>query len=379
MKAKRIPVDLGSSGYDIVIASGLRHHLGRVLLEIAAPQSSAPPRSRGVRMTQTTQGAQVAIVTHAKVDRLYGHDVRAGLVAAGIRPLTIRLPDGERHKTLDTVGRIYDALIRHRFERGATLIALGGGVIGDLAGFAAATFLRGIACVQVPTTVVAQVDASIGGKTGVDHPLGKNLIGAFHQPRQVCVDPEVLTTLSRREYVAGLAEVVKYGVISDAGFFGDLELRAAALRARDAAVVAHCIARSAEIKAAVVASDAREMGLRKILNYGHTFGHALETLTGYEMYRHGEAVAIGMMFAARLSAYLGVMPHAAVERQACLLRTLGLPTQVLGIDPEAVLRVMARDKKVVAGAIHFVLPEKIGATRIEKVDRADLKEVLKKF
>jgi 3-dehydroquinate synthase len=354
----RIQVESERGDYPIVIDPGLHHRLGACLREVI-------------------KGDQVGLVTHTKIDRLYGTPVRRSLAASGFRSITLRVPDGERYKTLAQVSRIYDALVRHRFERGATLIALGGGVIGDMAGFAAATYLRGIACVQVPTTVVAQVDASIGGKTGVDHPKGKNLIGAFHPPQMVCIDPEVLTTLSKREFVAGLAEVVKYGVIADARFFSDLEHHADALVRREAGAVFACIKRAAEMKAGVVSADERESGLRKILNYGHTLGHALETLTGYRGCRHGEAVAIGMMFAARLSHHLGGMPQEEVERQADLLTRLSLPTEIpKGLKPRALLEAMAQDKKVSQGEIHFVLPEKIGSTRVEKVNRKQLESFL---
>ncbi len=356
---KRIPVSLGDHGYDILIARGLRHRLGALL-------------------RAQVQGNQMAIVTHAKIDRLYGDTVRRSLTAAGFQTISIRVPSGERYKTLGQVERIYDRLIRHRFERGATLLALGGGVIGDMTGFAAATFLRGVACVQVPTTVVAQVDASIGGKTGVDHPMGKNLIGVFHQPRQVCIDPDVLTTLPRREFVAGLAEVVKYGVIADAAFFEYLEEHAEALLAQRPDVVAHCIARSAAMKAEIVSADEREAGRRKILNYGHTFGHAVETLTGYRAVKHGEAVAIGMVAAARLACDIGLLDAETVTRQTRLLTRLGLPTTLPPLPPAQLIRTLLRDKKVSGGEVYFVLPEKIGAVRVDPVSQTTLKHFLKR-
>ncbi len=358
MKVRRIPVDLGPHHYDIIIGCGVRACIGRYLRELAV-------------------GEKVAVVTHAKIDRLYGNEIRAGLVASGYDPMTILVPQGERYKTLSQVERIYDGLIQNRFERGSALVALGGGVIGDMAGFAAATFLRGIAYVQVPTTVVAQVDASIGGKTGVDHPRGKNLIGAFHQPRLVCADPEVLSTLSKREYIAGLAEVVKYGVIADAEFFDVLESDADALRMRNADVLRDCIERSAAIKAKIVSADERELGLRKILNYGHTLGHAIETLTGYRTYKHGEAVAIGMAAAAGLSCAMGLLSPEAVARQNRLLSRLGLPTQWPDFTPDQFIDVMARDKKVAGGEIFFVLPEKIGVARTERVSRSELRNFLR--
>ncbi len=358
MKVKKVELKLSHNSYDIVIGPGILRHLGKYL--------------RGLSL-----GEKVAVVTQSKIDRLYGVQVRESLQDAGYSPVMIRLPDGERYKTLDRVARIYDKLVAHRFERSATLIALGGGVVGDMTGFAAASFLRGISYVQCPTTVVAQVDASIGGKTGVDHPKGKNLIGAFHQPRLVCTDPTVLSTLDRREYVAGIAEVIKYGVIFDRPFFGYLEKHAEAISSLDPTKILYCIRKSAAIKAEIVEADERESGLRKILNYGHTFGHAIETLTGYRKYKHGEAVAIGMVAAARLSCRLGMLQERDVDRLVALLKAFHLSTRFPKLDPGSVLSVMERDKKVVGGEIYFVLPEKIGAVRIVSVGRKELKGFLK--
>ncbi|MFQ5780876.1 MAG: 3-dehydroquinate synthase [Nitrospiria bacterium] len=355
VKVERIQLNLGTNRYDILIGQGIIHYLGKYLRDLSV-------------------GEKVAVVTHPKIDRLYGAQVRKSLEKADYAPLMIRLPDGERYKTLEQVDRIYDRLITHRFERGAALVALGGGVIGDMTGFAAATFLRGISYIQCPTTLVAQVDASIGGKTGVDHPKGKNLIGAFHQPRLVCADPAVLSTLARREYVAGLAEVVKYGVIFDRPFFEYLERYAEAILSLDPKRILYCIKRSAAIKAEIVQADVRESGLRKILNYGHTLGHAIETLTGYRKYKHGEAVAIGMASAARLAYRLGILQKRDVDRQIALLKAFRLPTGFPQLDPDSMLSVMERDKKVVGGEIFFILPEKIGSVRIMPVDRKDLKD-----
>lgn len=358
MKAERIPLKLGTNSHDIVIGRGIRDSIGKYV--------------RGLSV-----GEKVAIVTNPKIDRLYGDGVRKSLKEAGLSPTTILIPDGERYKTVNQVNRIYDRLIQNRFERSSTLLALGGGVIGDMTGFAAATFLRGIAYVQCPTTVVAQVDASIGGKTGVDHPRGKNLIGAFHQPRLVFVDPETLSTLPKREYVAGLAEVVKYGVILDPEFFRYLELNRAEILALDPKKVLYCIKRAAAIKAKVVQTDERESGLRKVLNYGHTLGHAVETLTGYRGYKHGEAVAIGMVAASRLAYLLGILSWEEVRRQIMLLQSFGLPTALPKLDLSSILKVMGSDKKVVGGEIFFILPERIGSVRIERIDRKVLKGFLK--
>ncbi|NKE71021.1 3-dehydroquinate synthase [Nitrospiraceae bacterium HYJII51-Mn-bac16s-1-B09] len=357
LKVEKVRLSLGANSYDVVIGTGVRNRLGPYLRALSL-------------------GEKVAVVTNPAIDRLYGAGIRRSLQAARFVPKTIRIRDGERYKNLTEIERIYDQLILHRFERGSTLVALGGGVIGDMAGFAAATFLRGIPFVQVPTTVVAQVDASIGGKTGVDHPRGKNLIGAFHQPKLVCVDPGVLGTLPRREFIAGLAEVVKYGVIMDAAFFKYLEENAAAILAMDSKKLFHCIKRSAALKAKVVSADERESGLRKILNYGHTLGHAVETLTGYRKYKHGEAVAIGMASAAKLSYRLGLTDWQTVQRQISLLRTFHLPTELPKLDPGSILETMERDKKVAGGEIFFVLPEKIGVIGIVPVDRKVLKAFL---
>lgn len=315
---------------------------------------------------------KVAVVTNPKIDRLYGERLRAGLKASGFDPLMIHVPAGERYKTPRQIGKIYDQLIANRFERSDALIALGGGVIGDMCGFAAATYLRGIDYIQCPTTVVAQVDASIGGKTGVDHPEGKNLIGAFHQPKLVCSDPRVLKTLSKREYRAGLAEVVKYGVIADASFFAFLEENAGKICALESEAIGHCIDRSSALKIEIVQSDEHESGRRKILNYGHTFGHAIETLTGYSKYRHGEGVAIGMVLASRLAERLGLLKADVLKRQIALLEAFALPTELPTLSSDDVLKVIASDKKVIGGEIYFILPERIGAVRIMPVSKKEL-------
>ncbi len=341
----------------MVVGSGLRHRVGAFLKRQAL-------------------GEQVAVVTSPNIAKYYKADVCNSLTAAGFSPIVISLPSGERYKTLDGIRPIYDQLVRHKFERRATLIALGGGVIGDMTGFAAATYLRGIGYLQMPTTVVAAVDASIGGKTGVDHPQGKNLIGAFHQPCMVVADIETLKTLSRREYQSGLAEVVKYGVIQEASFFDYLEQNTDAILNREPAVLSHVVHRSAAIKAAIVQADEKEMGLRRILNYGHTIGHAVETLTGYRRYKHGEAVAMGMIAASRLACCMGLLSKDAVVRQRALLKRFGLPTALPPLDPNAMMAVMAQDKKVQAGAKVFVLPDKIGACRVMSVADAVLKKFL---
>ena len=280
------------------------------------------------------------------------------LALPGIDVQRVILPDGERYKRLETCERVYDALIEGRFDRSATIVALGGGVIGDLAGFCAATYQRGVGYIQIPTTLLAQVDSSVGGKTGVNHPKGKNMIGAFHQPRAVIADTDVLATLPNRELAAGLAEVVKYGLIRDRPFFDWLE--AEALLRRDPEALAHAVAESCRNKAAVVAADEREAGERALLNLGHTFGHAIETYTGYSSWLHGEAVAVGLCMAARMSVELGWLAESEWERTRRLLERFGLPTEPPPI-PEAQFReLMSVDKKSRGGRLRLVLLQGVG-------------------
>jgi 3-dehydroquinate synthase len=351
-------VDLAERGYPIEIGKGILPRIGDRLVSL------------GLK-------GKVGVVTNPRVSRLYGSIVTRSLRKARFEVATIMLPDGERHKNLRSVSRVYDELVRGSFERSSTVLALGGGVIGDLAGFAAATFMRGIGFVQVPTTLAAQVDASIGGKTGVDHAHGKNLIGAFYQPRLVFIDPEVLKTLSRREFVSGLAEVIKYGVIRDEGFLSYLEDNMEKILKLEAAALSHAIRRSCAIKADVVQKDEREGGLRKILNYGHTFGHALETVTNYRTYLHGEAVSIGIAFAAQLSVRLGLSNASIARRQIELLSRAGLPVALPKTKAADILKAMAIDKKVSDGKIHFVLAEKIGRVAVKPVKEKEIVGLLK--
>ncbi len=305
------------------------------------------------------RGNQVAVVSNDVVAPLYLETLRQALARVPQVDVFL-LPDGEQHKNLESYGRVMDFLLERGHNRTTTLVALGGGVVGDLTGFAAATFQRGVDFIQVPTTLLAQVDSSVGGKTGVNHPRGKNMIGAFHQPRCVIADSSVLETLPDREYRAGLAEVVKYGVIRDAGFFQWLETHAADLAERDPAAVAHAVRRSCEVKAEVVAADEREGGLRAILNFGHTFGHAIETLTDYRRFLHGEAVAIGMVLAANLSAHLGSLDEADAARVAALLRGMGLPVTPPALPVADMLTAMKVDKKVQDGRLRLVLADSLG-------------------
>jgi 3-dehydroquinate synthase len=342
-----VAVALADRSYEIRIGSGTLGAVGDACRKLDS----------GMRL-----GPKAAVVTNPTVAARYLAPVTRSLEKAGFQVSTFEVPDGERHKHLRWITRMYDHMVGERFDRSCFLVALGGGVVGDMAGFAAATYLRGVPFVQVPTTVVAQVDSSVGGKTGVNHPSGKNLIGAFHQPRLVQIDLDVLSTLPRRELLAGIAEVVKYGVIADASFFAYLDRHADKVLALDPKVLSRVVKRCCEIKAEVVAEDEREVsGRRAILNYGHTVGHALEAVTRYRRYKHGEAVAVGMVAAARMAVALGALEAdaaAAVER---LLSRFGLPTALPPrVSREGLLEAMGLDKKAKAGRIHMILPDRIG-------------------
>jgi 3-dehydroquinate synthase len=297
------------------------------------------------------------IVSNPTVWRLHA-DTLSGLSTED----PILIPDGERYKQLATVGRIYDALIKAAADRATTIVAVGGGVVGDIAGFAAATYLRGVPVVQVPTTLLAQVDSAIGGKVGVNHAAGKNLIGAYHQPTAVIVDPEVLASLPRREFRAGLYEVVKYGVIASRPLFDHVRTHLSQLFARDPAVLVPVIADCCRIKGRVVEEDERESGPRRALNFGHTLGHALEAVTRYRRFRHGEAVGYGMLAAAHLAVERGAMPAADRDALATLVTQMGPLPSVADLSARQLVEAVARDKKVIAGHLHFVLPVGIGAT-----------------
>ncbi len=320
-------------------------------------------------------GERALLVTNETVAPLYQARAAAGL--AGRDGRAVVLPDGEAYKTLETCQRVYDALIAGQFDRTATVVALGGGVVGDLAGFCAATYQRGVGYLQVPTTLLAQVDSAVGGKTGVNHPQGKNMIGAFHQPRAVIADTDTLTTLPDRELSAGLAEVVKYGLIRDAAFFDWLEAHAEALLRRDPAALTHAVAESCRNKAEVVAADERETGSRALLNLGHTFGHAIETHTGYSGWLHGEAVAAGIAMAARMSTALGWLDARDRARTEALLERLGLPTAPPPIPLARYRALMRVDKKVQGGRLRLVLLRGIGeAVVTAEFDEAALEETL---
>jgi 3-dehydroquinate synthase len=316
----------------------------------------------GVLLDEFIKGRSIAVVTNTTVAPLYLERLRAALCGErdARRIVECVLPDGERHKTLATLGLVFDRLVEAKLNRDATILALGGGVIGDIAGFAAACYQRGVGYVQIPTTLLAQVDSSVGGKTGVNHPGGKNLIGAFYQPLAVIADTATLSTLPDRELRAGLAEVIKYGCVWDPIFFDWLELNIDKLASRDAEALEYAIGRSCGIKAEVVGRDERENDLRAILNFGHTFGHAIEAATRYEAYLHGEAVGLGMLMGADLSHRLGLLEADDNRRIQDLLARAGLPTATPRIGAACALELMRMDKKVLAGKVRLVLLSKLG-------------------
>jgi len=341
MPMHTLNVALGARGYPIHIGRGTLREAGPLL----APLLAAP---------------RTIVISNATVAKAWRAPLCESLAGAGIASETLLIPDGEAHKTWATLHDVLTRLLEQRAERSTTIVALGGGVVGDVAGFAAAIYQRGVPLVQIPTTLLAQVDSSVGGKTGVNHPLGKNMIGAFHQPRAVLIDTDCLATLPERELAAGLAEVVKYGAIREPAFFAWLEANADALLARDPAALSHAIAESCRIKAAVVAADERESGERALLNFGHTFGHAIETGAGYGEWLHGEAVAAGMVMAAELSACRGELPHSDVARLRALLRRFRLPVAGAPLGADRYLALMGRDKKIAGGSMRFVLLRALG-------------------
>jgi 3-dehydroquinate synthase len=322
------------------------------------------------------KAAAAVIVSNETVAPLYAERLRTMLAAAYGRVDLVTLPDGEQHKDWASLNRICDHLLAEALDRKTVLFALGGGVIGDMTGFAAAIYMRGVPFVQVPTTLLAQVDSSVGGKTAINHPLGKNMIGAFYQPVRVIADLDTLDTLPDRELRAGLAEVIKYGPIADAGFLCWIEDNLDALLARDKAVLAYAVRRSCEIKADVVGQDEREQGLRAILNFGHTIGHAIEAGMGYGAWLHGEAVACGMVLAADLSHRVGRMPAGFVERLRTLIERAGLPVVPPKLGAERYLQLMRVDKKAESGAIRFVLIESLGRAGLHAVPDAVIAETL---
>jgi 3-dehydroquinate synthase len=356
---QEIRVELGERSYGIFIGADMLGDLGE--------------RVRGLNPSR------VAVISNPTVFGFYGAVVSDSLTKAGLDGAVILIPDGEGYKELLWAYYLFGELLKQRLDRASVVIALGGGVIGDITGFVASTYMRGVPFIQVPTTLLAQVDSSVGGKTGVNHPLGKNMIGTFYQPRLVWADTSTLKSLAKREFLAGMAEVIKYGVIWDETLFRFLEDNRGKILDLDHNAMEHVIKRSCEIKAEVVSMDEREGGLRAILNYGHTVGHALETATGYMSYLHGEAVAIGMYLEARLSSILGIMDAGQAERIRSLIETYGLPSEIpADLDAERLLASMRLDKKAIAGELKFILPEKIGSVKILGVaDKARIIESIR--
>ena len=339
-----VVVDTGRERYDI--------RIGRGLLDDPGSWSGLP------------RAAQAVIVTNTTIAPLWATRLSTALAPFYPRITTVELPDGEEHKDWPALNQIFDHLLGAGCDRKTVLFALGGGVVGDMTGFAAGCYMRGVPFVQVPTTLLAQVDSSVGGKTAINHRLGKNMIGLFYQPARVVCDLATLDTLPQRELLAGLAEVIKYGPIADVAFLGWIEDHLDALLARDAAALGHAVRRSCEIKAEVVGQDEREGGLRAILNFGHTFGHAIESGLGYGAWLHGEAVACGMRMATDLSARLGLVPAATVDRMHRLLRRAGLPVRAPALGSARYLELMGRDKKAEAGQVRFVVLEALGRAAV---------------
>jgi 3-dehydroquinate synthase len=355
-----ISVALGERSYPVHVGTGL----------IGRPDLVLPHLVR----------RQVAVVADSNVAPLYLERFARPLRDAGVEVIGIVVPEGEAQKRWETVERVLDAMLERRCGRDTTLVALGGGVVGDLAGFAAAIYQRGVPYIQVPTTLLAQVDSSVGGKTAINHPRGKNMIGAFHQPRLVLADMDALASLPPRQLRAGLAEVIKHGFIRDADFVGWLEVYVDDLLALDRDALAQAVARSVEIKSEIVARDEREEGERALLNFGHTFGHAIETGLGYGEWLHGEAVAAGMAMAADLSRRLGILTGADVERLRALLVRAGLPVEAPALSPARFLELMSVDKKAKDGRLRFILLERIGAACVrEDVPDAAVEETLAQF
>jgi 3-dehydroquinate synthase len=353
-----IPVRLGLRSYRILVGAGV---LGEV----------------GAELARLKVGRKVALVTDPSILSLHGDAVSRSLAHAGFDVTPVLLPEGERAKTLEVAASTWDRFLEAGLDRGSTVVALGGGAVGDLAGFAAATYMRGVNFVQMPTTLLAQVDASIGGKTAIDHPRAKNLIGAFYQPRLVISDTAALLTLPEREYRSGMAEVIKHGIVLDADYFSDVESAAGALRAREPAALERIVAGSCRLKASVVERDEEEAELRHVLNYGHTIGHAIEAITGYQRFAHGEAVSLGIAAEAGIAERLGVAKPGLRARQLAALDALGLPVRGVGEPPERVIEALSRDKKAKDGRVPFILSPEIGAFRlVYDVPRATILEAI---
>lgn len=358
---EELTVDLGERSYDIKIGADILSNLGDYMAELDI-------------------GKKVLIISNPLVDSLYGQEVAEAIAEGGFAVQKALIPDGEKYKSLETAQNLYDEAVAAGLDRTSSIVALGGGVVGDIAGFIAASFMRGINFIQVPTTVLAQVDSSVGGKVAVNHPQGKNLIGDFYQPQLVVADKKVLHTLEERELKAGLAEVIKYGVIWDEEFFSFLADNRAEIMELETKAVIKAVKTSCQIKAEVVEVDETEQGLRAILNYGHTIGHALEAVTNYDYYRHGEAVAIGMAAAARIAHKLEMITAKEVTQQERLIADFGLPTKFQDLDHDQIIEALSKDKKVQDGIVRFILAERIGKVEIipdipEEIIREVLKEI----
>ncbi|GAB4331715.1 MAG: 3-dehydroquinate synthase [Candidatus Abyssubacteria bacterium] len=358
----KIRVDLEKDGYDIFVGCDLISELAKLISPLIKP-------------------SRIMVVTNPQIQEFYGTTVRAALASVPCDVVCETIPEGEQHKNIATVERLLDKMVGARLDRSSLLVSLGGGVVGDIAGFAAAIYARGIPYVQVPTTLLAQVDSSIGGKVGVDHPLAKNMIGAFYQPLLVCIDPAVLASLPDKEMQNGMAEVIKYGVIADEGLFSLLERHSNSLKKLDAGLLEDTIKRCCQIKARIIQQDVHETtGLRVLLNYGHTIGHAIESVTGYRRFSHGEAVAIGMMTAAKIARILKLLPEEAEKRQERLLLAAGLPTRLFGVAPQSVIEAVKLDKKASAGQNRFVLPRGIGRVVVkENIPPGIIEQALKEI
>lgn len=340
-----VNVDLGDKSYPIYIGGSILPKIGEYVQRLEV-------------------GRKILLVTNPTVYALYGQVVVGGLNKSGLEVVVGEIPDGEQYKTLESARSLYDTAFEHSLDRKCAVLALGGGVIGDLAGFVAATYMRGLPFIQVPTTLLAQVDSSVGGKVAVNHPRGKNIIGAFYQPKMVFADIDTLQTLPQREFRAGMAEVIKYGVIKDSGFFKFLENEQINIKKLSREEIIRVIETSCAIKAWVVEQDETEQGLRTILNYGHTFGHAYEALTGYKKYVHGEAVAIGMNTAAGVAVKLGMLSASDRTSILNLVRAFDLPVHFGLLKPEEIIESMSHDKKALAGKVRYILPEAIGQVKL---------------
>ena len=364
MKASTVHVALDDRSYDITIANGILAHTGEI-----------------TRMALGEKTRKLAIISNPKVYPLFGEIIEKSLKKAGFQTLTHLMPDGERAKTLKTAEKTWSFLLANHFERGDAIVALGGGVVGDLAGFVAACFQRGIEFIQIPTTLLAQIDSSVGGKTAVNHPLGKNMIGAFHQPKAVIIDPAVLQTLPPRELRAGLFEAIKHGIIRDASVFELIGNNQTKIEALDAELMSEIVKRNCEIKVSVVAADEREKGVRRILNYGHNIGHALEAVTHYRRLKHGEAIGYGMKAEANLAAKIGVLSAAHQEEICAVIDSFGTLPTIKDLNVSEIIAAMAHDKKASNGKLPFILPTKIGDVMIRddveaKAIRTSVNELL---